>query len=345
MSIPTKCRPTGFDSWYVRLQRDLLQLLGSSEKFELAWIAPEKKLIIHTDRVDADVLAEVSAIAAELVPSDIEVVQYNHNMEISWKDINKYALCTNRQDVEAVNPDYRNDLTSDGEWVYPMPNLTTITEFPLPWFFQGSPMTEIDIELPKLTFSRYMCRSAGNLKKARVSIPNLTSNQRSFFEGCPLEELYVYAPRLTNLEAFITWARFSEITEDMIVHGNITNLRFFGNNCPNLWRVALNLDYVTIIDSSFKDSPKFSSFECDLPSLTSGSNAFQNAILNKESVLRITNTIPSYSSGTHRLGLGIHIDHQNDPEVLAAIANAEAKGWTLTVRWNPGGPTYTTPAT
>lgn len=344
MSIPYKMRPTGFDSWYVRLQRDLLQLLGSSEKFELAWIAPEKKLIIHTDRVDADVLAEVSAIAAELVPSDIEVVQYNHNMEISWKDINKYALCTNRQDVEAVNPDYRNDLTSDGEWVYPMPNLTTITIYPLPWFFQGSPVTEVNIELPKLVNAQYVYRGAGKLKKARVILPILTNNQRSFFEGCPLEELYVYAPNLTNLEAFIIGAKFSEITEDMIVHGNVINLAFFGNNCPNLWRVALKLDYVTTIDHSFQ-SPKFSSFECDLPSLTSGSNAFQNAILDKESVLRITNTIPAHSSGTHSLGLGINIDLQNDPEVLAAIANAESKGWTLTVRWNPGGPIYTTPAT
>jgi hypothetical protein len=34
------------------------------------------------------------------------------------------------------------------------------------------------------------------------------------------------------------------------------------------------------------------------------------------------------------LGLGIHIDHKTDEEVLTAIDNAEAKGWTLTVQWN-----------
>lgn len=86
MSIPYKMRPTGFDSWYVRLQRDLLQLLGSSEKFELDWIAPEKKLIIHTDRVDTAVLSEVTALADELVPSNIEVVQYNQSIDIPWQE-------------------------------------------------------------------------------------------------------------------------------------------------------------------------------------------------------------------------------------------------------------------
>lgn len=253
---------------------------------------------------------------------------------------NKYASCTNRADVEAVNPDYRNDLTSAGEWVYPMPNMVSIARDPSPWFFRGSPMTEVDIELPKLTEAQYVFRGAGELKKARVSMPLVTNNQRSVFEDCPLEELYVYAPNLTNLQAFIIGAKLEELTEDMIVHGDITDLSYFGGKCPNLWRVALNLDYVTTIDYSFRVSPKLSSFECDLPSLIKGEGAFADAILNKESALRILNTIQAHSSGTHNLGLGIHIDHQNDEEVLAAIANAEAKGWTLTVQWN-GTPTST----
>ena len=59
-----------------------------------------------------------------------------------------------------------------------------------------------------------------------------------------------------------------------------------------------------------------------------------NTILNKTSALRVFNTIPPYTSGTHNLTIGIHVDHQADEEVLAAIEAAEAKGWKLTVQWN-----------
>ena len=80
------------------------------------------------------------------------------------------------------------------------------------------------------------------------------------------------------------------------------------------------------------------SFTADLSALTNGHYMFHNRQLNKESALRVLNTIPSYSSGNHPLMLGIHVDHQADEEVLAAIDSATAKGWTLTTQWN-GTPT------
>ncbi|MBR5185596.1 MAG: hypothetical protein IKW19_04790 [Akkermansia sp.] len=57
------------------------------------------------------------------------------------------------------------------------------------------------------------------------------------------------------------------------------------------------------------------------------------------------NTIPTWNDGaSHLLTIGIHVDHKADDEVLEAIANAEARGWTLTVQWN-GTPTAQTAAT
>ena len=85
------------------------------------------------------------------------------------------------------------------------------------------------------------------------------------------------------------------------------------------------------------------SFESTLSALETGSLMFYMSQLNKDSALRILNSIPSYTSGSHPLAIGINVDLQNDEDVLAAISNAEAKGWKLTVQWNPGGPTYTTP--
>ena len=89
--------------------------------------------------------------------------------------------------------------------------------------------------------------------------------------------------------------------------------------------------------------------DCDFPSLSNGEgfavrsgsdNPSYGGRLNKPSTLRLLRSIPSYTSGTHLLSIGIHVDHQTDEEVLAAIANAESKGWTLTVQWN-GTPTST----
>ena len=84
------------------------------------------------------------------------------------------------------------------------------------------------------------------------------------------------------------------------------------------------------------------SFESTLPKLTNGHYMFMYSKLNKDSALRILNSIPSYTSGKHPLTIGIHVDHQTDDEVLEAITNAEAKGWTLEVQWNGTATVQTT---
>jgi hypothetical protein len=56
-------------------------------------------------------------------------------------------------------------------------------------------------------------------------------------------------------------------------------------------------------------------------------------------VLRIIDSLRSFTDGAvYSLYLGIHVDHQTDAEVLAAIETAETKGWSVVVRWN-GTPT------
>lgn len=291
MSIPYKMRPTGFDSWYVRLQRDLLQLLGSSEKFELAWIAPEKKLIIHTDRVDDAVLAQVAAIAAELVPSDIEVVQYNHHIEVSWRDINKYANCVTRDDVDAVNPNYLDDVTSDGWWVYPVPKLLQLGKT----FAYGSGLTQA--QRNKITH---------------------------FVTGAPL----AYNNYNNGGSEWPSYGALGFWSMEKLVEFRVTENRaerasamFAGDKSLRIYRGAL---------ADCKD----------------GEGIFDNCILDKDSVLHIAETLNDKRNYYKpKFCLGIHIDHQNDPEILAAIDTIAAKGWEVTVQWNPGGPTYTTPAT
>lgn len=72
-----------------------------------------------------------------------------------------------------------------------------------------------------------------------------------------------------------------------------------------------------------------------LPALTQAANMFAGCELPGEYVVNLLASLPAYTDGaTHELGIGIHIDHQQNEEVLAAIAEAEEKGWTITVQWN-----------
>jgi hypothetical protein len=111
---------------------------------------------------------------------------------------------------------------------------------------------------------------------------------------------------------------------------------------PNLHTV--NGDFTKIVNglNAMGNNPKLTSFNSTLPSLSVGWGIFYGAQLDKESALRVLLSIPNSPADENKytgaLNIGIHVDHKTDDEVLAAIANAESKGWTLTVQWN-GTPT------
>ena len=93
---------------------------------------------------------------------------------------------------------------------------------------------------------------------------------------------------------------------------------------------------VTNGNAIFRYNYNFSNFEADLPCLNNGGNLFADCILNKQSVIRVANSIPTYTSGTYSITLGINKELETDEEVLAAIATIKSKGWTVTTQWNTG---------
>ena len=107
-----------------------------------------------------------------------------------------------------------------------------------------------------------------------------------------------------------------------------SNLKKFKGCLPMLRTAYAMFSYTQITE-----------FDSELPSLQGDcSGMFDRCQLNKASALRVLNSIPAHSTGKHYLAIGIHVDHKTDDEVLAAIANAESRGWTMTVQWN-GTPT------
>lgn len=69
-------------SWLYSLKVSLQILLGETVvKLNLT----ENKLVVHTDRTDDTQLEAVTALLERVLPQNVEVVRYNHNMEISWR--------------------------------------------------------------------------------------------------------------------------------------------------------------------------------------------------------------------------------------------------------------------
>lgn len=286
---------------------ELMSLLGDASLFDID--TDGQIIIVHTDRLADDQLAAVTDMLGRFVPVFIEVVQYNHNMEISWRDINKYAECVTVEDMLAVNPDYKNDLTSEGEWVYPLSELQSEQNL-----FANSPMLKFSSNFPKVkTF--------------------YNTFQLSALPG----EVVINAESATSANRLLNQTNITKATLNL---PNATDINRVCNYCFQLEELRGNLNKAIGGEAAFYRCEKLRVFEIELPSLSNGNYFFTAAKLNKDSALRVLNSIPSYTSGTHTLTLGIHIDHQQDEEVLAAISDAEAKGWTLTVQWN-GTPTST----
>lgn len=279
--------------WFKSLHAVLTRMLDGT-RFEMVLTAQGSKLIVHTDRVADDLLEQVRATAEAYLPAGVELVQYNHNMEISWRDINKYAACVTKADMRAVNPDYANDFTSEGEWVYLLDS------------FNGN------------DHHNGLFTNNSKIKKINIELPAMKNGESMFLGASNMTECILRCPVATALNDFTL---------------SCNNLTFLEIYAPNAHDVTYGFGH------RHNPSMKLSHFRFLAPTkISQAKMAWENTILSKESVLNIVENIPAWSSGTHLLDLGIHIDHQTDEEVLAAISNAEAKGWTLTVQWN-GTPT------
>ena len=297
-------RSLGDSTYFLKATYEPLKELMGDKEYEIAK-DPIRGFIVHTDRIDGELLESVDDLLNDEFGSKFRKTHYNHNIEISWRDINKYAECVTVAELIAVDPSkvveqdngtwgiarYTTDFTSDGQFSYPIPKLTN--------FATSGWGGSVFARTPAIIF--------------RLSAPACTGGYRLLM-GIQSKEIYLDAPLATAIN-----------------ESALKKIEIF-------WCNSLN---ITAIAYAFA-SPYLYSVQCEFPKLNYADNAFNKSILNKESTLRILNSIPSYTSGTHNLMIGIHVDHQTDDEVLAAIANAETKGWTLTVQWNGTSTAQTT---
>lgn len=82
------------------------------------------------------------------------------------------------------------------------------------------------------------------------------------------------------------------------------------------------------------------SFNSTLPKLSYGNEMFNNCNLDEASVLRILNSIPTYTSGVHPLTLGKNTNYQDSTDIATLLGTTvpiaagtyKYKGWTIGVQ-------------
>ena len=264
-------------------------------------------------------------------------VQYRDGAES--ERYSRYADCVTVADMQAVNADFINDLTADGEWIYPLPLITSFFNRKYVSYWIGSSIKKWSVPLPSATDLRSFFgtwKQGILMEYFELDAPNATLASELC---CCLEKLKkatVNVPKVTDL----TWAfaYCSEMTELEVVGDNITTIANFTEQCKALRKVTMNTSKVANADVAFACNDLLVNDEIDVPleypALSRGARMFDKRTLRGWQVVRFVNSIPTWGSGYHELTLGIHVDHQYDEEVLAAIENAEAKGWIVTVQWN-----------
>lgn len=242
--------------------------------------------------------------------------------------IHKYNHCKTVSDVQKVNPNYKNDLTI-GEWNYKLDNLTNADKL----MENSTTIRTWNVELPNCTSNMYMFKNCTNFTKFNGSIPKVTNAQQMFYKTNIDKTEYDF-PSVT--QGNYLFSNLIKIEKSSVVFPKLTNgFEMFGMDY-RLTTFDGQFPVMTNGEAVFRYNYNFSNFEADLPVLSNGNNIFADCMLNKESVIRIINSIPQYSSGTHTLTLGIQKDLENDADVAYYIQLAKNKGWNPVVKYNAG---------
>jgi hypothetical protein len=211
----------------------------------------------------------------------------------------KYAHCETDNDMMVVNP--------DGVFIYTN------------WYGRTSRVRDLTVDGD---FSYVL----PNLKKITVN-----SLGEGFFALVYSDYFKKDMPNLTGAH------RLAKNCQSRIIDFSmekVVDISLCFANCNNLEQLILYAPNATNHNLLCDGCTKLTTFNGDLSKSTTLNNAFNKCNLNKKSTILILNSVPSYTSGTHPLTIGICGDLSGDEEILEAITNAKNKGWTITTQWN-----------
>lgn len=290
-----------------------IKFLLGDETFNTEYIKDENKLVIHTDRIKEEKVEELNALLEKILPKNLTVERYNHHIEVAWRDLNRYADCKNYDEMNAVAQSYgfssfRDDLTSDGWWIYPM-NSISGTSLNIQYFF-----------------GNYDSAVANKvIRGARIILPETTKYNASanFMAHCTnLEEVYMYAPTMLH------------------------NTAGFVYDCPKLTKLEVYVPTITNLKNWCAGCKSLSHFRFLTPlknQLLYSQDTWKDCVLDVASVQNIAENLPTMTELTSTI-IGIDAAYQNDEGISEALALLVSKNWDIALQTNQS-PTSTASST
>ena len=161
----------------------------------------------------------------------------------------------------------------------------------------------------------------------------MVTDTRQMFNQCKvLTSFRSYLPKLqSGGNMFSSCPQLKSFNCDM---PELTSAAYMFGGCTSLTSFSNDVSKVSAGKYMFNQCSKLTSFSSDLPMLSDGTGMFNQCKLDKASALRVLNTIPAYTSGTHSLTLGMASALNGDADITAALTAASNKGWTVTTQYN-----------
>lgn len=304
----------------------------------------------------------------------------------------KYAHAENYKDLYFVcnrNTEYKNDLEPDGELKFIFQNfknwgggntcdssswkqITKIdNNFPNvtgrwshAWDGAYPTLKYLNLDCPKVTIAHafMFVGNTSSIKNLYLKFENATDISSfmaaNLLGNDPEREIKIYIPKCKNISTMFgqvenSWTRVNlqntklEFYAPLVTNGSNA---FAGTKISELSYPIDEDGNWTFLSNKQSVGKKY----CLFDKLESGTNLFYNCLLSKDFSINFLEKLPSYTSGTHELLMGIHIDHKYDPEVNVALKKVcnsyitpieeygatlpetitTDKGWSLTVQWN-----------
>lgn len=191
-------------TWLSTLKRNYKNQFENDYVF--SWQPFKNSLILHTDRLNEEEMTMFNELCSNIISEKISTQNYNHNIGVSWRYINKYNACQNATDMKAINPSYWEDLTSDGEWVYNLDGITNSYSL----FFGGYPVTwtckakKVNVHFNSLTdLKTWTFAAMPNLTEAYVDCPNATNIGQCFADSSKLRYIKLNAPKTKTINSIL----------------------------------------------------------------------------------------------------------------------------------------------
>lgn len=152
--------------------RQMLESLVGEGNVEVTVVNETSHLIVHTNEVTENILNQIDSRLKNVVPANLEVKKFNHNIELHWRKYNKYSSCKNDDDMRSINPDFKNDLTKSGGWYYDLSSYKTVSKLSQNYVFKGSPIKEFVSSLPNAEFLWVFLAACYSLENVELYAPN-----------------------------------------------------------------------------------------------------------------------------------------------------------------------------